>query len=132
MRRFVALGMMLFAMLPAPVLSAPLCMEGAGEQIVYDGRSYASSDKVRIASRAGTFKPAETGHFEEVEAAAGKTGAIHCFAASPVTGRAELAVVDWDSQEWQIWRSSTGLSQDKVTLRGFRASVHLSYLRRGN
>ena len=109
--------------------AAPPCLSDAGDSVVYEGRAFAVADPVRLVKRAGTFKPIDTGHVFEVEAAAGNTGTIVCFGASPVTGRAELAVVTWDAQTWQNWYSSTGYSQDKVLLDRFSASVHLSYLR---
>ena len=105
------------------------CMAGAGEQVAYEGRTFAVGDRVQITGRGGTFKPVDSGHTEHVVAAKGKTGVLQCFAASPVTGQAQVGVVDWDAQEWQIWRNETGVSQDTIRLDVFSASIHLSYLR---
>src|SRR5262245_46579120 len=50
--------------------------------------------RMRVKSRAGTFKPIDTGHPVEVNIPAGQTGSL-------VRVVGELSLVRWDAQEWQ-------------------------------
>lgn len=104
--------------------------------IVYKGKEYRIGDRVRIVFRAGTFKPVETGHKNEIGARAGHTGTILNAETFVFSKRLQqllnvklspqslqLANVKWDPQEW-----TDDKTKELVTLPEFNASIHPDYL----
>ena len=97
--------------------SAPASDGGAGPKAVaWDGR-FDAGDRVRIKSRAGTFKPDETGHATDVNANPGRTGTV-------VRPIGELALIRFDPQTWDEF-PPTGATVD---LKEFEATIHTSFL----
>lgn len=80
-------------------------------------RPIQAGDRVRIASRAGTFKPEDTGATFEVVAGHGQTGVV--------LGRERPGIVRvrWEPQKWKRW-----LRDDWAQLPQFEATIHESYL----
>ena len=95
---------------PAPAV-APAQEEAATSNIIAPGA------RVRVKSRSGTFKPAETGHTTEVNVTAGKTGTV-------VQELGEITRVRFDAQTWDEF-PPTGATVD---LPEFEATLHMSYL----
>jgi hypothetical protein len=75
--------------------------------------------RVRVKSRSGTFKPAETGHITDVNVTAGKTGVV-------VQEIGEIVRIRFDAQAWEEFPPN-GVTVD---LEEFEATIHVSYLER--
>ena len=79
--------------------------------VVWEGRTFRPGDRVRVASRAGTAKPAETPNGLELDRDAGKTGVLVSGVPRPPQYRAspdepiQLVLVRWDAQPWTDWRT---------------------------
>ena len=91
--------------------------------VEYEGKTFRADDRIRIRLRAGTFKPHETGHRAEVDAAAGRTGRVCCFVRRGDGPAFILARIRWDRQAWDLCRGS-----GSVTLEEFEATIHVDYL----
>jgi hypothetical protein len=96
---------------------------GSKELLTYEDRSFKAKDRVYIAEYAGTMKPEETGHPNELDGDAGRTGTVlRKYQRS--SGENWLLVIQWDAQEW---RESQG--GHKVRLGPFEDSIHPCYLK---
>ncbi len=109
---FAALTLLLVsACTPAPVAPPAPEASAASSLIIAPGA------RVRVKSRSGTFKPADTGHTTEVNVTAGKTGMV-------VQELGESIRVRFDAQTWDEF-PPTGATVD---LPEFEATLHISYL----
>jgi hypothetical protein len=92
----------------------------------------APGDRVRIVSRAGTFKPHETGTADEVVAGPGQTGVVlrwekrqsDEFTRIDPNEPLQIVRVRWAAQRWNAW----GIGNRPVELPEFEATIHVSYL----
>jgi len=89
-------------------------------RLTVNGATFKMRDRVRIAKRAGTTKPQETGHSREVDSGPGQTGTIVGF--QRLNNNA-LVVVKWDAQKWKELDRAQW-----VALKEFTARIHPSYL----
>lgn len=100
-------------------------------KIEWEGKSFCKGDRVRIYKLAGTIKPEESGHPEEIELGLGNTGTFlggvkrtksKHFTPEP-NEPIQLALVKWDKQVWV--EHNTG---KKIPLQGFVGAIHADYL----
>jgi hypothetical protein len=97
-------------------------------------RTLQPGDRVRIARRAGTFKPAETGAASEVVAGHGQTGVVVGWEKRQSDGcpridphePLQIVRVRWSPQRWKEF----GLADRWIELPEFEATIHVSYLSR--
>ncbi len=110
------------------------------DEVRFEGRVWRAGDRVQLASRAGTFKPADTGYAIEVVAGPGQVGTLlygerrqpmpH-FTPDP-DEPIQIVRVRWDAQSWTP-APQLGAPErpgPPVRLEAFEATVHLSYLRK--
>jgi hypothetical protein len=98
--------------------------------VTWEGRTFRRGDRVRIVSRAGTFKPAETKIADEIEAGPGQRGTVMAgerrtsteFVTFDPGEPIQIVRVRWDAQSWSV---SGGRIVD---LEAFEATIHVSYL----
>jgi hypothetical protein len=97
----------------------------AATSIVYQGVTFKAGDHVRIKSRAGTFKPADTGYVIQINADPGKTGILlGGVSRGNATEAVQIALVRFDPQVW----NDTSSNRSEVQIETFEASIHVSYL----
>ena len=97
----------------------------AATTITYEGRVFTAGDHVRTRSRAGTFKPKDTGNAIDVNADAGKTGILlGGIKRNDADANIQVALVRFDPQTW----NDTSSNQSEVQLETFEASIHVSYI----
>lgn len=136
---------MLLAMAPHPsayalivfvalVLSGPACSQAGPEakypRVTWQGKVFEAGKQVRLVSRAGTFKPPDTGHEREIWAGPGHTGRVvdgevrvPTAYFTPAPGEPiQILRIRWDPQTWQDDHGG------EVKLPAFEATVHVSYL----
>jgi hypothetical protein len=110
---------------PAPA-PAPRRVEAA-----WQGKEFHAGDRVRIASRAGTFKPKDTHHPKEIGAGPGQVGTVvrgekrqatSYFKPDP-NEPIQIVRVTFDAQNWED--QTTGRN---VRLGVFDATLHVEYL----
>ena len=99
--------------------------------VTWEGQAFQSGDRVRIVRWAGTFKPRDTGFSAEIEAEPGRIGIVlagerrissdHMTIdpAEPI----QIVRVRWDAQRWRVVGRT-----ESVELKGFEATIHVSYL----
>jgi hypothetical protein len=98
-------------------------------KVVWMHKTLNKGDRVRIASRAGTFKPRETHHEKEIIADSGRTGTMLGGVRRDKSAQRhpdepiQVALVKWDGQTW-----TEHASNNKVTLPTFTATIHADYL----
>ncbi|MEL6182723.1 MAG: pentapeptide repeat-containing protein [Myxococcota bacterium] len=95
--------------------------------VLWKQRTIHHGDRVRIHSRAGTFKPRDTRHDAQIEATTG-----HCGTVLWGERRAEMLGANepiqvlrvlWDAQTWRTWQTDL-----RVPLGPFEATIHADYL----
>ncbi len=101
--------------------------------VTWKGTEFRYGDRIKLKSRAGTFKPKDTGHSVEINAGPGQTGTIlggverqgtlGYNASEPI----QVVIVRWDKQVWEEWSAKE--PQKTVSLNEFKASVHCDYLK---
>lgn len=94
--------------------------------VSWEGADFREGDSVRIHSRAGTFKPADTGYPTEVVAGPGQTGvAVSAHRRTPPLRADEPLQVLRVRFAPQAWVSVSG---ERVALGAFEATIHADYL----
>ena len=98
----------------------------ATDVVVFEGVTVRAGDPVRIRKRAGTFKPAETGHGVEVVAEAGRTGVALGGVQRKGFGDETIRVVmvRFDPQVWREWPNP----MDEAALPAFEATIHIEHI----
>ena len=96
--------------------------------VVYKGVTFNAGDHVRIKSRAGTFKPTDTGYSIEVGADPGKTGIVlgGMKRAEPLSASEpiQIVLVRFDPQNW----TDASSARAPVPIASFEATIHADYL----
>jgi hypothetical protein len=100
-------------------------------RVEWKGFTFMAGQKVRIETRAGTFKPVDTGAAVEVEAKPGHVGVVLGGEARkagggfapPPNDPIQILRVRWLPQ---VWSAQSG---ESVTLGEFEATIHADYLR---
>lgn len=99
--------------------------------VTWGGKTIRTGDTVRIYKWAGTFKPAETGHPHDIDAAPYRTGlvlggemrkdSLHLDVdpAEPI----QIVRVRWHSQSWKV----NGQDQT-ILLEEFETTIHVDHL----
>ncbi len=126
---------------PPPASAAPMPGASFGDksgggigrvEVVWKRRKFRRGDRVRVTSWAGTIKPDESGHAAELNADAGRTGAIlrgekrqatTYFKPDP-NEPIQILRIRWDKQTWT--ENGSGKS---VTLDAFESTIHADYLK---
>ena len=100
------------------------------DTIIWEGKTFVKGDRVRIMSLAGTKKPKDTGHSEELDSGPGQTGIIlYGQKRDPSTYSftkdepIQLVMVHWDEQVWY-----EDYSRKRILLPSFKSTIHADYL----
>lgn len=101
----------------------------AATVVEWDGKVIEAGDRVIATKRAGTFKPADTGHAIEVNVTPGRTGlALGGMPRNPDYAQPgepiQVVLVRWDPQMW----NEMSAGQPEVPLGEFEATVHADFL----
>lgn len=105
--------------------------EHAAPVVTWEGKTFRAGDTVRIFKWAGTFKPAETGYPQEIDAAPYRTGIVlrgekrkdswhlDIDPSEPI----QIVRVRWHRQSWKV------NGRDQTILLGeFEATIHVDHL----
>lgn len=110
--------------------SLPPLPAGAVKSVTWKGKTFTTGDRVRLISKSGTFKPADTGHGREIKVDSGyqgtvlwgeKRNATSYFTPDPDEAF-QIVRVRWDAATW------TDDSGKKIDLKPFGATMHVEYL----
>jgi hypothetical protein len=96
------------------ILTAPLARKIIA---YYKGKEFRKGDYVSIVKWAGTFKPENTGHINEITADFGKKGKVLSLISTNVV------LVEWEKQEFVDYKTGKN-----VLINTFVDSIHLDYL----
>lgn len=94
--------------------------------VSYKGATFKAGDHVVIKSRAGTFKPKDTGHSIEIIAERDRTGIVlgGVKRADAPADPIQIVLIRFDEQVWR----DTSSSNAEVTLKPFEATIHADYV----
>jgi len=97
------------------------------QSLTWEGKTFGAGDRIVTIKRAGTFKPADTGHASEINVDGGHGGLVlggmHRDPRYAKPGEAiQIALVRFDAQSWT---DATGAT---VELGEFEATIHADYL----
>jgi len=83
----------------------------------YEGKKFRPGDQIMIQIRAGTFKPADTGHANRIEGSKGKKGEL-------IRVDHDVATIKWNAQTWD----ERG-TKKQIKLPSFVSTMHLGYIK---